>query len=459
MPSLGLAMIAKDGAKTLRECLASVAGATNKVIIADTGSTDGSAQLARQLGAEVFDFPWQDHFAQARNAAVQALATDWVLVMDDDEELDPEARAKIPFLLNDSAVAGYLVTLRNHIPVKFGSGGHAPSIKSNDSTVPRAEGAAAHADFAICRLFRRHPEIYYVGRVHEHVEPRIRALGLELRSSNLVIHHFGHLSSPAELQSKNEFYRRLGRLKVQDQPNDPEAWVELGLQEYEQFKNYPAGIEYFKKALALNPSYSSVTALSLANLYIEIGANAEALELLSTVAMTGRSSGAKDHMRGDALYNQGRLKEARAAYIRALNIIPEDMRIASKLGLTEVRLGLKKNGLARLTKALQNCPDVVEVFDRMIKAYLLMNMMPEAAEAAERLARGYRSPTTILRAASIRAQMKEWNAAEEIILSGLELFPGNPELLQAKAELEPEAVRIAKPVLQNQVSSNQVSQK
>ncbi len=443
MPSLGLAMIVKNGAKTLRECLDSVAGVTNQVVIADTGSTDGSVQLARELGVEVFDCPWQDHFAQARNAAVRALTTDWVLVMDDDEELDPQARDKILPLLVDPAVSGYLVTLRNHIPVKFGSGGHAPSVKSNDSTMPRAERAAAYAEFAICRLFRRRPEIYYVGRVHEHVEPSIRALGLELRSSNLVIHHFGHLCSPAELQSKNEFYRRLGRLKVQDAPNDPEAWVELGLQEYEQFKNYPAGIECFKKALALNPSYSYVPALSLADLYVEIGSNAEALELLSKVAMTGRSSGAKEHTRGDALYNLGRLKEARSAYVRALNIIPEDMRIASKLGLTEVRLGLKKHGLARLTRALQNSPDVVEMHDRMIKAYLLMNMMPKAAEAAERLARGYRNPITILRAASIRAQMKEWKAAEDIILSGLQLFPANPELLQAKAELEPETARLA----------------
>jgi hypothetical protein len=79
-------------------------------------------------------------------------------------------------------------------------------------------------------LFRRHPGIYYVGRVHEHVEPRIHALGLELASADLVIHHFGHLCSPAELRTKNEFYRKLGRHKVKDIPNDPEAWVELGLQ-------------------------------------------------------------------------------------------------------------------------------------------------------------------------------------------------------------------------------------
>jgi tetratricopeptide (TPR) repeat protein len=445
MPSLGLAMIVKDAAGTLRDCLASVAGLTDQIVIADTGSSDGTVQLARALGAQVFDSPWQDNFAQARNSAVKALTTDWVLVMDDDEELDPEARPRILTLLDNATVGGYLVTLRNHIPVKFGSGGHAASIKSNDSTMPRAERALAYADFAICRLFRRHPEIHYVGRVHEHVEPSIRALGLKLRSANLIIHHFGHLRSPAELHSKNEFYRELGRLKVKDVPNDPEAWVELGLQEYEQFRNYSAGIECFKKALTLNP-HSSVPALSLANLYVEIQADALALQLLSGIAMTGRAAGEKEHIYGDAFYNLGRLKEARAAYLRALGILPEDTRVVSKLGLTEVRLGLKKNGLARLTRALKATPDVIELHDRIIKAYILMNLLPQAAEAAEHLAIGLPNPTTILRAASIRAQLKESKAVEEIISRGLQLFPQNQELLQAQAELRQDTTRHAEPL-------------
>ena len=442
MPSLGLAMIVKDGARTLKNCIASVAGVTDRIVIADTGSSDGSPELARDLGAEVFDIPWQDDFAQARNAAVSALATDWVLIMDDDEELDPQARAKMPPLLRNANVGGYLVTHRNHIPVKFGLGGHAPSIKSSDSPVRGAERARAYADFAICRLFRRNPGIYYVGRVHEHVEPRIHALGLNLASTDLVIHHFGHLCSPAELRAKNEFYLKLGRLKVKDAPNDPEAWVELGLQEYEQFRNYSAGIECFKKALALKPGYSSVPALSLANLYIDIHADERALELLSGFPMTGRAAGAKEHIRGDAFYNLGRVKEARSAYIRAFGILSDDALIGSKLGLTEVRLGMKKNGLARLMKALKANPDEFEMHDRMIKAFILANMMTQAAEAAEQLAARIPNPATVLRAASIRAQMREWKAAEEIVLRGIQQFPENRGLLQAKAEIGQDLARV-----------------
>jgi len=55
----------------LGNCIASVSGVTDQVVIADTGSRDETVRLARDLGTEVFAFPWQDDFAQARNAAVR----------------------------------------------------------------------------------------------------------------------------------------------------------------------------------------------------------------------------------------------------------------------------------------------------------------------------------------------------------------------------------------------------
>jgi tetratricopeptide (TPR) repeat protein len=437
MPSLGLAMIVKNGAATLGNCIASVSGITDQIVIADTGSTDGTVQLARKLGAEVFNFPWQDDFAAARNAAARALTTDWVLVMDDDEELDPEARGKIPALLNDPKVGGYLVTLRNYIFFRFGVGGHGPSARPLDSAVPHAERARAFSDFALCRLFRRNPQIYYEGRVHELVEPRMHALGLELSPANLLIHHFGHLCAATELRAKDELYRKLSRLKVKDAPNDSQSWTELGQLEYERFKNYSAAIECFERALAL-PNSSNIPYLSLANLYLEIQADERALEVLSKVFMQGRSAGMKKHICADALYNLGHLKEARSEYIAALRILPEDAVIASKLGLTEVRLGMKKNGFAHLTKALKTHPEILEMHDRLIKACILMDMMPQAADAAERLAVEFASPAAMLRAVSIRAKMIVWNAASNVLHRGLELFPQDAALLRARAELAQE---------------------
>jgi glycosyltransferase involved in cell wall biosynthesis len=259
MPSLGLAMIVKNGAKSLPNCLASVAGLVDQIVVADTGSTDGTPQLARDLGAEVFELTWPDDFAKARNAAVAKLTTDWVLILDDDEELDTQAREKIPALLLGSGVGGYLVTLRNYLPVRLCEGGHAPSVRPIDSAVPRAENARSYADFDLCRLFRRHPRIYYSGRAHESVDGSIHALGLGLPSGNFLIHHFGHLSCSAEeLKEKDQLYLRLSHLKCKDAPNHSQVWIELGLVEYERFKNYSVAIECFKKALALDPKSNKV---------------------------------------------------------------------------------------------------------------------------------------------------------------------------------------------------------
>jgi tetratricopeptide (TPR) repeat protein len=257
-----------------------------------------------------------------------------------------------------------------------------------------------------------------------------------------MIHHFGHLISMDKMRAKDELYRRLGILKIQDSPDDPQSWTEIGQLEYERFHNYTTAMEYLKKALAL-PGHSNIPYLSLANLYVDIQANDRALELLARVSMKGRSAGAKENIRGDALYNLGQLKGARSAYLRALELLAEDARIASKLGLTEVRLGLKKNGLARVARALKAAPDIYEVHDRMIKAYILMGLLPQAAEAAEQLAAVHRIAAAFLRAASICGQMKDWKTAETLVDQGLELFPHDAELLKARAELQREAGSVA----------------
>jgi hypothetical protein len=50
-PRLGLSMIVRDGADTLRNCLESVRGLVDEMIVVDTGSTDSSPEIARQCRA------------------------------------------------------------------------------------------------------------------------------------------------------------------------------------------------------------------------------------------------------------------------------------------------------------------------------------------------------------------------------------------------------------------------
>src|SRR6185295_10128605 len=67
----------------------------DEVIVADTGSTDRTEQVARDLGAVVCRFPWCDDFSAARNFALSHARGDWIFWLDADEELLPESVAEL----------------------------------------------------------------------------------------------------------------------------------------------------------------------------------------------------------------------------------------------------------------------------------------------------------------------------------------------------------------------------
>ena len=85
--SLGAALIVRDEAHALAGCLISLIGIVDKVHVHDTGSIDGTPELAAKLGAIVTHGPWTDNFAEARNAALVGWTSDWVLSIDADERL------------------------------------------------------------------------------------------------------------------------------------------------------------------------------------------------------------------------------------------------------------------------------------------------------------------------------------------------------------------------------------
>ena len=59
MPTVELSMIVKDGGGDLGRCLKSVAPFVDRMVVGDTGSSDDSREIAREIGAEVLDVPWR----------------------------------------------------------------------------------------------------------------------------------------------------------------------------------------------------------------------------------------------------------------------------------------------------------------------------------------------------------------------------------------------------------------
>ena len=58
MATISLCMIVKNEEKVLGRCLDSAKDITDEIIIVDTGSTDGTKEIARRYGAKIFDQKW-----------------------------------------------------------------------------------------------------------------------------------------------------------------------------------------------------------------------------------------------------------------------------------------------------------------------------------------------------------------------------------------------------------------
>ena len=92
---ISLVMIVKNEERSLEKCLRSAASLVDEMIIADTGSTDGTKAIAERMGARVWDYKWTNDFSAARNYALSHSSGDWNLILDADEILRPFQRDEL----------------------------------------------------------------------------------------------------------------------------------------------------------------------------------------------------------------------------------------------------------------------------------------------------------------------------------------------------------------------------
>ena len=101
---LTVTVITFNEAEHIAETLASVAWA-DEIIVVDSGSTDGTAEIARGRATRVVTRPWPGYSAQ-KNFAADEASHDWVLSIDADERVTPELAAEIRALLARGPEAG-----------------------------------------------------------------------------------------------------------------------------------------------------------------------------------------------------------------------------------------------------------------------------------------------------------------------------------------------------------------
>ncbi len=93
--TISLCMIVRNEEKVLARCLDCVKAIVDEIIIVDTGSTDNTKAIAGRYTDNIYDFPWIDDFAAARNFAFQHATRDYILWLDADDVLADGDQAKL----------------------------------------------------------------------------------------------------------------------------------------------------------------------------------------------------------------------------------------------------------------------------------------------------------------------------------------------------------------------------
>jgi len=104
----------KNEAVNLRGCLDAIAGWAGEIIIVDSRSTDGTAQIANEYGADVVQFDYHGGWPKKRQWALDTLPlrNEWVLLLDADEVLPPEIKDEIRSAIGDPRFDGYYLAYR-----------------------------------------------------------------------------------------------------------------------------------------------------------------------------------------------------------------------------------------------------------------------------------------------------------------------------------------------------------
>ena len=199
-PSLALCMIVRDEADGLEACIDSVRELVDEVVIVDTGSTDGTWDLVQTLAHRHEQIEWEEHFSLARNHALDLVTSDYVLILDGDEQL-VEGHTQIRAALSQRGFLGGEVRIRNQLP-----GGEV-------------------GEFWACRLFINRPDIRWRGRIHEQVLPDLKtAIQADPNSTfcriDATIQHDGYLPEIFDRKAKAERNVRLLSRAVDDLPDD-----------------------------------------------------------------------------------------------------------------------------------------------------------------------------------------------------------------------------------------------
>lgn len=196
MVSISLCMIVKNEEDVIGRCLACVKDLVDEIIIADTGSTDRTKEIVHEYTDQIYDYPWNQDFAAARNFAFSKATMDYRMWLDADDILTDDNRERFRELKETLDPATDMVMMKYHT-----------AFDEHENPI---------MTYYRERLVRRGHDGVWVGRVHEVIPLSGRIFYSEAAVSHKKLHpsdpdrnlkiYESMLSIGEELDPRHRFY-------------------------------------------------------------------------------------------------------------------------------------------------------------------------------------------------------------------------------------------------------------
>jgi len=187
MAKLSVIIITKDEADNIRACIESVIWA-DEIIVVDSGSSDATVEICREMGAQVHIHDWPGYGMQ-KNRALSYAINNWVFSIDADERVTPELQSQLIKAMNSEIQDGYYMPRLSQFCGKF------------------IRHSGWYPDYVL-RLFKRNRGRFSDDVVHE----RVILEGIAGKLSSPLL-HYSYLNKE-EVQRKTEQYAQAGAMQM-----------------------------------------------------------------------------------------------------------------------------------------------------------------------------------------------------------------------------------------------------
>ncbi len=226
--TLSVALIVKDEQDYLPQCLNTIKGEVDEIIVlVDDRTTDKSEEIAKEADAKVSKFVWTDNYSEAKNKALEKVTSEWVLFLDADEVIKKEDLLKIKDLLKEEDEkrgngkvynVGFILD-----QINYNNNEATYGWRVADGYGDLGGDAKGYYIVPLIRLFRMDMGIKYNSKIHESVLNSITEFGGKIAKLQIGIHHYGDVRDEEFVREKLERYDRMIQDQLRLSPDDPKA--------------------------------------------------------------------------------------------------------------------------------------------------------------------------------------------------------------------------------------------